>query len=62
MANNRMKARQHIQSVLLHTSWTQQELADELGCGKNTIKAWLDNGAPRYALLAMERLCPQAFV
>jgi transcriptional regulator with XRE-family HTH domain len=61
MANNRMKAERHIQKVLSCHGWTQQELAGELGCGKNTIKAWLDNGAPRYALLAMERLCPQAF-
>lgn len=42
--------------VLAHTGWNQRQLSDHLGCGKNSLKAWLDNGAPHYIVLALKQI------
>lgn len=47
-----------IYSLLALRGWTQRDLAQEMGCGKNTVLSWLRSGAPRYVLLALQRLSP----
>ena len=40
--------------VLAHTGWSQNQLSVHLGCGKNSLKTWLERGAPYYIVLALE--------
>ena len=52
----RHKINKQVAAVLAHHEWSQRDLADALGCGKNSLKSWLDHGAPKYIVLALERL------
>lgn len=52
----RYKINEQVEAVLAQTLWSQRELTDFLGCGKNSLKSWLENGAPFYIVLALERL------
>jgi len=45
-----------INMVLGKNEWTQKKLAEEMGCGKNSLKAWKENGAPFYVVIALEHL------
>lgn len=45
-----------VEAVLAQTNWSQRELTEFMGCGKNSLKAWLDNGAPFYIVLALQRI------
>jgi hypothetical protein len=47
---------QILDKALARTGWSQRQMCDHLGCGKNSIKAWLDNGAPYYIVLALEHI------
>ena len=47
---------QILDKALARTGWSQRQMCDHLGCGKNSIKAWLDNGAPYYIILALEHI------
>lgn len=45
-----------LQKALAHTGWSQRQMSEHLGCGKNSLKAWLDKGAPYYIVLALEHV------
>lgn len=45
-----------VERVLSGRGWNQRELAVHLGCGKNSIKTWLTDGAPYYVVLALEHI------
>jgi hypothetical protein len=51
--------KQQVSVVLENREWNQRDLTEALGCGKNSLKAWLHTGAPRYIVLALERLGAQ---
>ena len=42
--------------VLAHKGWSQSQLSVHLGCGKNSLKSWLERGAPYYIVLALEHI------
>ena len=48
--------KKQVSAVLENREWNQRDLTEALGCGKNSLKSWLDCGAPRYIVLALERL------
>lgn len=52
----RYKISEQVNAVLAHHEWSQRELVEALGCGKNSLKGWIDHGAPKYIVLALERL------
>ena len=43
-----------IDMVLAKNEWTQRELTNQMGCGKNSLKGWRENGAPYYVVIALE--------
>lgn len=43
-----------IDLVLGQNAWSKKKLAEHLGCGKNSLKAWEENGAPYYVILALK--------
>jgi hypothetical protein len=45
-----------VERVLSSRGWSQRELVLSLGCGKNSIKTWLTDGAPYYIVLALEHI------
>ena len=49
-----------VERVLSGRGWSQHALSVHLGCGKNSIKTWLNSGAPYYVVLALEHLEQEA--
>lgn len=43
-----------INNVLGKNEWSQKKLAQEMGCGKNSLKTWREKGAPYYVVIALE--------
>ena len=56
----RYQINEQVDAVLARTNWSQRELTEFMGCGKNSLKSWLDNGAPFYIVLALQRIGGEA--